>query len=401
MALPLPELPSIAVLPFVNLSEDSKQELLCDGITDNIINALSKVPRLFVIARNSTFTYKGKTAKVKQVSEELGVRYVLEGSFQRSGDRVRITAQLIDALTGSQLLAERYDGETTDLFDLQDDITLKVLNAVRVKLEGGAVAGSMKYFRGKQGLDCYLKNLEANSYVQRMSIPDTNIARQIAEEGLAMCPESPTFYRVLAALHQNDYLLGSSKGPRESVEEATELLKKALAMDGGYAEAHAQLSYVYLLKREHDNSIAEAELSVNLAPGSAWTLFWYATALKYEGRPEEAIPLYEKAIRLNPLGPASFYQGFAVALRDTDRLDEAAALYKKALERAPNNFRTHAMLAGVYSMMGRDKEAHAEAAEVLRINPKFSLEWYAGTLPYKDRSIIDRTIAAMREAGLK
>jgi adenylate cyclase len=216
--------------------------------------------------------------------------------------------------------------------------------------------------------------------VQRMTISDNNLGRQIAEEGLAMCPESPTFYRILAALHQNDYLLDSSKSPSESVEKSIGLLKKALAMDDGYAEAHAQLSFVYTLKKEYDKSIAEGELAVSLAPGSAWTLYWYATALKYDGRPEESIPLFEKAIRLNPLGPASFYQGFAVALRDTGRLEAAVASYIKALERAPNNFRTHALLAGVYSMMGRDKEARAEAAEVLRINPKFSLEWYAGTL---------------------
>jgi adenylate cyclase len=314
--------------------------------------------------------------------------------------RLRITAQLVDALTGHPLLTERYDGESTDLFDLQDDITLKVLNAIRVKLEGGAVSGSIKYFKGKQGLDCYLKHLEANSYVQRMTIPDTNIARQIAEEGIAMCPESPTFYRILAALYQNDYLLGSSKSPDESVEKATELLKKALAMDDGYAEAHAQLSYVYTLRRKHDKSIAEGELAVNLAPGSAWTLYWYATALKYDGRPEESIPLFEKAIRLNPLGPGAFYQGLAVALRDTGRLDEAAAFYIKALERAPENFRTHAMLAGVYSMMGRDKEARVEATEVLRINPKFSLEWYARTSAYKDRAVTDKIINDMRKAGL-
>ena len=138
MALPLPELPSIAVLPFVNLSEDPKQQLLCDGITDNIINALSKVPQLFVIARNSTFTYKGKTVKAKQVSEELGVRYVLEGSIQRTGDRVRISAQMVDALTGHQLLSERFDGETTDLFALQDDIAMKVLGAIQIKLSGAA-----------------------------------------------------------------------------------------------------------------------------------------------------------------------------------------------------------------------------------------------------------------------
>ena len=162
MAFPLPDVPSIAVLPFVNMSEDPKQEFLSDGITENIITALSKVPRLFVISRQSTFSYKGKPVKVKQVSEELGVRYVLEGSLQKSGDRVRITAQLIDALTGDHLWAERYDRDLKDIFPLQDEITMKILTATQVKLTEGEQASSVeKYYRGKQGLDCYLKLAEA------------------------------------------------------------------------------------------------------------------------------------------------------------------------------------------------------------------------------------------------
>ena len=169
MAFPLPDKPSIAVLPFANMSEDPKQEFLCDGMTEGIITALSRVPRLFVIARTSTSTYKGKPVKVKQVSEELGVRYVLEGSVQRSGDRVRITAQLIDALTGNHLWAKRYDRDLKDIFALQDEITINILTNVRVKLTDGGDASraekfAEKYYRGKQGLDCYLKLMEADGY---------------------------------------------------------------------------------------------------------------------------------------------------------------------------------------------------------------------------------------------
>jgi adenylate cyclase len=399
MALPLPELPSIAVLPFVNMSEDPKQELLCDAITDNIINALSKVPRLFVIARNSTFTYKRKAAKVKQVSEELGVRYVLEGSVQRSGDRVRITAQLVDALKGNLLFAERYDNESTGLFDLQDDITSKVLTAVRMELASREVSESIQYFRGKNGLDCQLKSMEAWGYVQRMTIADTNLARKIAEEALGLCPEVP-FYHVLASVNLNDYLLGSAKSPRESIEKATELLQKILAIDDSYVEAHALSSNVYTIRKEYDKAIAEGARAVNLDPGSPWALFWYAATLTNAGKPEEAIPLFEKAIRLNPLGPGLFYGNFGAALRDTGRLEEAVVAYRKALDRAPNNFRFHAALAAVFSMMGRAKEAYTEAAEVLRINPKFSLEWYAKTSLHKDQSTSDKIINAMRKAGL-
>jgi adenylate cyclase len=400
MALPLPELPSIAVLPFVNLSEDQKDQLLCDGITDNIINALSKVPRLFVIARNSTFTYKGKPVKVKQVSEELGVRYVLEGSVQRSDNRVRINAQMVDALTGSQLLSERFDGETADLFALQDEITIKVIGAVRVKLEGLGTSVWMKYYRGTQGLDCFLKTQQAISHIQRMTIPDTNQARQIAEEGLAMCPEGPVFYRILAIVNMNDYNLGSSKAPRESIEKAEELLQKALAIDDNDSEAHGNMSQVYSRKREYDKAIAAAERGVTLNPGSSWANYRYGLVLVVVGRPEEAIPLFEKAIRLNPLGPAVFYGDYGLALSLTGRLEEAVSSYKKAIERAPDFFRTHAVLSAVYSMMGRDKEAQAEAQEVLRINPRFSLEWYARTSSIKDRSVIDKLVNAMRKAGL-
>jgi adenylate cyclase len=399
MALPLPELPSIAVLPFVNASDDPKQQLLCDGITDNIISALSKVPRLFVIARNSTFTYKGKAVKVKQVSEELGVQYVLEGSLQRSGDRVRITVQMVDALTGHQLLAERYDGETMDIFVLQDDITLKVLSAIQVKLTGVAPVGT-KYYKGTQGLDCFLKFQEAIGYVQRMTLADNRKAQQIAEEVVAICPEIPTSYRLLANVYINYYWFDSSKPPRENIEKATELLQKTLALDDNSALAHGNLSIVYLQQREYDKAIAEGERAVSLDQGSPWTAFMYAKALVYAGRPEEAIPLLEKAIRLNPLAPSPFYNDLGLAFRLTGRLQEAATLYKKSLERAPKDFWMHAQLAAIYIEMGRDEEARAAAAEVLRINPKFSIELYAKTSIMKDRSVVDKYSEAMRKAGL-
>ncbi|MBP1723276.1 MAG: guanylyl cyclase, partial [Deltaproteobacteria bacterium] len=232
MKYPLPDEPSIAVLPFVNMSEDPKQEFLCDGMTEEIITALSKVPRLFVIARNSTFTYKGKPVKVKQVSEELGVRYVLEGSFRRSGDRIRITAQLIDALTGSHLWAESYDRDLKDIFTLQDEITMKVLGATRVKLfEGGQVWRTEKYFKGKQYLDCDLKLTEAMGYSDRWNIEDNNLARRMMEEAIVMCPEDPKAYVLLGWVYKRDYQLGNTKSPQETLEKAIELAQKALAMN--------------------------------------------------------------------------------------------------------------------------------------------------------------------------
>jgi adenylate cyclase len=188
MAFPLPDLPSIAVLPFVNMSGDAKEEFFSDGVTEEIITALSKVPQLFVISRQSTFSYKGKPVKVKQVSEELGVRYVLEGSVQRSADRVRITAQLIDALTGNHLWAERYERDLKDRFAVQDEVTLKILKAMQVKMISGEAATQIRQWKCSENLECYLKYLEAQKYLDQGTIEGNNLARGKAEEILALCP---------------------------------------------------------------------------------------------------------------------------------------------------------------------------------------------------------------------
>jgi adenylate cyclase len=402
MAFPLPDVPSIAVMPFVNMSEDPKQEFLCDGMTEEIITALTKVPRLVVIARTSASTYKGKSVKVKQVSEELGVRYVLEGSFQRSGDRVRITAQLVDALTGHHLWAERYERDLKDIFALQDEITIKILTGVRVKLtEGGQVGGPEKYFKGKQGLDCYLNLTEASGYYNRFNIEDNNLARRMIEEAIAMCPENPMGYFHLGWVYHHDYTLGNTKSPQETIQKSMELAQKALAMDDSIAEAHGLLCALYIRKKEYDKAIAEGERAVALNPGGTSVLLNYARSLTVAGRPEEGIPLFQKAIRLNPFGPHQLYREFGHALRYAGRLEQAVSAYKKAIQLAPDNIYPHIFLAATYIQMYREKEARAEAAEILRIDPKFSVDYLANVLAYKDQSEIDRVVNALRKAGLK
>jgi adenylate cyclase len=402
MAYPLPDKPSIAVLPFVNMSEDPKQQFLCDGMTEEIITALSKIPGMFVIARNSTFTYKGKPVKVKQVSEELGVRYVLEGSLQRSDNRVRITAQLIDALRGDHLWAERYERDLKDIFALQDEITMKILTGVRVKLTGsGQVGRPEKYFKGKQGLDCYLKLMEAMGYRERMNIEDNNLARRLIEEVIAMCPENPMGYLNLGFVYHQDYYLGNTKSPRETIEKGIELAQKALAMDDSNSDAHVLLCELYIQKREYDKAIAEGERAVALNPGGTSVLNSYANSLNWAGRPEEAIPLFQKAIRLNPFGPSYLYLNLGIAFMKTGRLEEAVSALKKAIQFTPDYIIAHLGLAATYSMMGREKEARAEAEEVIRIDPKFSVDYFSKTIPLKDQSRIDKIANALRKAGLK
>jgi adenylate cyclase len=402
MAFPLPDVPSIVVLPFVNMSEDPKQEFFCDGITQSIITALLKVPGLFVISPPTTFSYKGKQVKVKQVSEELGVRYVLEGSVQRSADRIRINAHLIDALTGRPIWAERYDGDLKDLFALQDEITMKILTATQVKLTEGEQAVTVAtYYKGKQGLDCYLKYYEGTGYLRRGTIQDDNVARRIGDEVIAMCPQNPMGYFLLGLVHLQEYRLSNTKSPRETLEKGIELAQKMLALDDSIAAGHALLSYFYSMKGEHEKAIAEGERAVSLNPGAALANGAYANSLYHAGRPGEAIPFFQKAARLCPVTGSTLHVPIGNALMHTERFEEAVSEYKKAIRLSPDNILAHVGLAGTYSMMSQEKEAHAEATEVLRINPKFSVDYFAKTLSYKDQSKKDKTISALRKAGLK
>ncbi len=403
MAFPLPDKPSIAVLPFANLSGDPKQEFFSDGITEDIITALSKIPKLFVIARNSTFIYKGKAVNVKQVSEELGVRYVLEGSVQKSGDRVRITAQLIDALSGNHLWSERYDRELKDLFALQDEVTLKILTALQVKLTEGEQASFMGgKFRGKEDLQTYLKVWEAAYYLELISIEGNNRCRQIAEEIKTKWPENPWGYLLLGWTHYFDLVYGTTKSPQESLGQAKQLVQKALALDDSNPIAHGLLSHIYCYLKEYDRGIAEGERAVALEPNGALANEFYARSLYYSGRMKEAIPVFQKAIRLNPLGSSTAFCDLGSIYVITGQLKESVSAYKQALRRSPDNLFAHLGLAATYMGMGRKKEARAEAAEALRINPNFTLANYTkGFAYFKDQRKVDQYLSLLRQAGLK
>ena len=398
MVFPLPDKPSIAVLPFVNMSDDPKQEFFSDGMTEEIITALSKNPYLFVIARQSTFAYKGKPVKVKQVSEELGVRYVLEGSVRRSGEKIRITAQLIDAMTGYDLWAERYDRDLKEIFALQDEITMKILQSIQVKLMDGEQA-----LRGKppRNLEAYLKLLQTQEYLYRFSNEGNIMAKQLAEEAIALDPEFAVAYYALAGAHMMDVWFGSNKSPKESLDKAVELAQKAISLDPNDPRHYALLGNVYVMKRNYDKAITEGEKAVALDPGGADVHAWLGMSLNYADKPKEAIPLFEKAIRLNPNGPTWYFHNFGHSYRMMGQYQEAITQYKKALRVAPNNIWAHLSLAATYSLLGRDEEACAEAEEVLRMNPKFSLEYFAKALPFKNQAQIDCYIEALRKAGLK
>ena len=398
MAYPLPDKPSIAVLPFTNMSGDPGQEFLVDGITENIITALSAEPRLFVIARNSTFTYKGKAVEVQEVAEALGVRFVLEGSVLKSGDRIRLTAQLIDALNGQHLWAERYDRELKDIFALQDDVAVNILRGMHIKLTTGEGVLSSE---PPKNLEVYLKVVQGVDYVRKFNIDDNNRARLIAEECIALEPDYWGGYAVLSGVHMMDYWLGSTKDPAQSLNQAIEYQQKAIDLTKFKGRRIALLGYLYAMKRDYDKAIELGEQATSLVPNGADARAWLAMSLNYAGRPDEALPLFEKAMRLNPLAPAFYYQNRGNAYRISGRFEEAVAMYKKTIQIRPNNLPAHWLLAATYALMGLEQEAHAEAAEVLRINPKFSVAYVAKILPYKRQADNDQLIEGPRKAGLK
>jgi adenylate cyclase len=400
MAYPLPDKPSIAVLPFANISGEKELEPISDGLAEGIINGLSRSQHIFVIARNSTFTYKGKPVKVKQVAEEMGVRYVIEGSIQQDRSRVRITAQLIDALTGHHLFSERYDRDLKDILNLQDEITLKVLTAVRVKLTVGEMARISG--KGTKNLDAYLKVLEASDIkAGNVNKGDLQRSIQLFEEAIALDPEYASAYAMLSTAHSRMVLMGWSDSPRESLRRAVELGKKAAALDESTSSA---LAIPYSLLREFDKAIEAAEKAVSLSPNSAGAYFNLGFALVFAGRHQEAIPVLQKCLRLSPVPVhIGVFGWLASSYTQVGQYEEAVVTWKKSLQiYGPDQLQAHISLAANYIFLGRENEARAEAAEVLRIDPKFSVEQYGKNIPttitpaYKDR-----WTKALLKAGLK
>jgi adenylate cyclase len=399
-SLPLPDRPSIVVLPFINLSKDPEQEYFSDGLTETLTGDLSKISSLFVIARNSAFTYKGKAVKVQDVGREMGVRYVLEGSVQKADQQVRITAQLVDAATGYHLWSERYDRPLKDIFALQDEITQKVVFALKIKL----TPEEQERFRraptsNLEAYDFFLRGLGYYLHYRK----DTNAqARQMFEKAIELDPKYAGAYMGLGATYWLERVLQWSPDP-QNLERAFELTQRAIALDDSLSDPHVLLGDLYLAKKQHEQAIAELERAIALDPNNAFAYSDLGNILTFAGRPEEAIGLIEKAIRLDPFYPPIWVWMLGHAYRLAGRYEEAIAAQKRAIARNPDTpvQLAHLELTVIYSELGREEEARAEAMEVLRINPHYSLEVARQISPYKDPAVLERTLAALRKAGLK
>jgi adenylate cyclase len=544
--LPLPDKPSIVVLPFVNMSKDPDQEYFSDGLTETLTGALSKISSLFIISRNSAFTYKGKAVKVQDVGREMGVRYVLEGSIQKADQQVRITVQLIEAATGYHLWSEQYDRPLKDIFALQDEIVQKIVTTLRLQLtlqEQGYIV--RKHTDNLEAYDAFLRGME---YLWRSTKETSVQARQMFEKAIELDPQYAEAYTWLGWTYWAEWVNSWSVDP-QTLERALELAQQALTLDDSLPVAHSRLAMVYAMQQQYEQAIAEGERAIALDFNDADGYWILAEVLRFAGRPEEAVRRVEQAMRLNPryppvylftLGESYFWTGRypeaitalkeaasrspnfvythfflalghveqwgsqqspdaqtvaqalaavqrAIALSDSfslghallgyiyllqqqyeqanaemeqtialvaneafsfssailaetlsrvGRSEDAVAMAEQALRRKPhvvdehlssvgaayylagrpeeaiaplrqylshypNILSAHLILAAVYSEVGKEAEARTEAAEVLRLNPKFSLEVHKERAPIKDPALLERHLAALRKAGLK
>jgi adenylate cyclase len=389
---------SIAVLPFANMSGDAEQDYFADGISEDIITALSKLSQLFVIARNSSFTFKGKNVHVQEVGTKLGVRHVLEGSVRKSGNRVRITAQLIDATTGGHLWAERFDRDLTDIFAVQDDVTQQIVSALAVNLtEGDRQRLAPGQTRHPEAYDCFLRGRELWHRLTKQTNCD---ARDLLQHAIELDPNFASAHAYLALTHGLDYLNRWSASPEHSIGEAAQAATLAVARDDSDPVAHWALGIVNLYSRRHDRAISEAERAIVLNPNFAEGHVSLGEIFLYSGRSEEALACFDGARVLNPYFPDVVLHFQALALFQLARYEEAVELLLQRVSRNPVTDVSRALLAACYGHLGRVEQARATWQEVLRVNPGFSLEYRRKVLPFKNPADFERVIEGLGKAGV-
>jgi len=399
LTIPLPDKPSIAVLAFDNLSGDSGQEYLSDGISESIITGLSQFSDLFVIARQSSFSYKGKAVKVQEIAAELGVQYILEGSVQKSADKIRVTAQLIDANTGHHLWAQQYDRQWEDIFILQDDITQHIIANIG-SFEGALEEATRRYIKQKapsdlKAFDYLLLGRERFFLVTR---EENAKARELFQKSIEVDPNYSLGHTWIAWTHSVDAVFGWSDTLATSKELAIRHAQKAVALDNNEAQAHWALGSALLRSGKQPKvALAEYERALALSPNNADLLATYGWDLPLLGRAEEAVELIRKAMRLNPKYPDWYGQSLIFALYSAKHYEEAIAVSKTINVR---HIKTMLDIAGSYAHAGQLEEANKFAASVLEKNPDFTLSWWRERVLFEQPADLEHYFDGLRKAGL-
>ena len=399
----LPQEPSIAVLPFTNMSGDLEQEYFSDGITEDIITALSKIKNLLVIARNSTFTYKGKSVDVRQISRELSVRYVLEGSVRKAGNRVRVTAQLIDSITGHHIWAERYDRDLKDIFEVQDEIMREIVVALDVELNQGEQVRA--WSSGTTNLEAWeCLRLGAHDTIYNTN-PETKLkAKKLLEKALVLDPSYAIAWVMLGWIYQQYVDVASVASDSNSYESSLasmlECGNQALAADSSCADAHALMAMYHLELKQFDQAVAMAEKAVSLAPNNAQNLGEASMVMNKTGNPQRSLELKRRAIRASPMYHPGFIRGLGLSYYLLDQTDSAIRAFKESIERESEFLSAHTNLASIFGELGRMGEAEIAVREILRLSPDFSIKAYMDRLSFSDPAVLTRMEEGLRKAGL-
>jgi adenylate cyclase len=396
--LALPDKPSIAVLPFQNMSGDPEQEYFSDGMTEDLITDLSKVSGLFVIARNSSFAYKGRSVKVQEIGRDLGVRFVLEGSVRKAGNRVRITAQLIDAGSGGHLWAERFDRDLTDIFSTQDEVVEKIVGTLAVTLTKGEEQRLRQ--RGTGNLEAYETWLRARALLSRGTRESVAQARAMYRRAIEIDLSFAAPHAGLALATISEYVSGWAPDPAQALDEAERWARRAVELNDQEPLSHMALGAVLLWRRDHEGALAESRRMMALDPNFAQGYAATGLALMYAGRAAEALEPIAMAMRLDPLYPAMLLHFLAQANFSLGRYETAAEQLVERIGRNPGTDASRMLLASCYGHLGRAEDARAAWAELLKVNPDFTLMQRAGVLPYKDPRDFQRIAEGLAKAGL-
>jgi adenylate cyclase len=393
----MPSNPSIVVLPFKNLSGDPEQEYFSDGITNDIITDLSRFRELLVIASNTSFTYKAKPVRVKDVGQELGVRYVLEGSVQKTGDKVRINAQFIDSTTGNHLWAERYERNLKEIFSLQDEIVQKIVAKLAVKIYAAERSRVMR--KPTDSLEAYEYLLRGHNYLLYRTSSGAQKARQMFEKAIALDPQYAYAYVGLGDYYLDTVEYGWTEFPEKALVRASDLAQKALILDQSNAAAHRLLGSIYGYRAQYDLSISALQKAIELNPNDADSYHTLGWVLLWSGRHAEAITTLKTSIRLdvNSLQNTRMHLGFAYYLES--RYEDAIRSLEKGVIHRPNFLGYHIALVASYAQSGRLEDARQSAAKVLRLDPFFEIGSY-GTA-FRNPADRQKIIQGLQKAGLK
>ncbi len=391
--------PSVAVLPFVNISGDPGQEYFADGITEDIITDLSKVSRLFVISRTSIIGYKGKDIHPIEASKELGARYILSGSVQRAGNRLRIAVHLDDTKNGAQIWGERYDRNLDDVFSVQDEITKKIVTAMVIHLTSEEEALiEHRYTTDLQAHDYYMRGRRLYLSITK---EQNNLARKMFHEAIRIDPKFARAYGALALTYVDDYRRKWNATPQQSVDQAIEMANKAVSIDQKEAVAHWALGYVNLYGRKDPKaSIASTEKSIRLHPNYADGYALLASANSFEGHSKYAIRLNKLAMKLNPKATFIYHANLGRDYYFTGRIDDATEHLKQAIRLNFNYLNAHVYLAAVYASTGQNDDAAWEAEQLVAVDPEFSLAYWLGTQPYSIPERLQKLSSDLKRAGL-